>query len=194
MPDAQPAAHLGSSSKPKGRSTLQGGAKKRALPLKSPRSSSAGPKLKAAPVPKSSNKVPREASPHAKAVGKPAAKPPPKAITPLREPAAANLHQQVVTAKPPPAAAREAKSAPAVKGKAPPSPAEREQQAPYIHLRCVLWIGASSPQRKPFWRRPQRCVGLTPVLRRATIVTSAPTAMSPQTAVHVAPNPTAPSC
>ena len=48
--DAPPVAHPGSSSKRKGRSTSQGGAQKRALPLKSPRSSSDGPKLKAAPV------------------------------------------------------------------------------------------------------------------------------------------------
>ena len=54
--DLQPSA----GSKRKGRPTSQGGAKKRALPLKSPRSSSAGPKLKAAPVAKSSNKMPRE--------------------------------------------------------------------------------------------------------------------------------------
>ena len=59
MPDVQPAPHLGSSSKRKGRSTSQGGAKKRALPLKSPRSSSAGPKLKASPVPKSSKQDPK---------------------------------------------------------------------------------------------------------------------------------------
>ena len=139
MPDVQPASHLGSSSKRKGRSTSQG---ERALPLKSPRSSSAGPKLKAAPVPKSSNKIPkdREASPQAKAVGKPAAKPPPKAITPLGKAAAAKPPPASVTSKPPPAAASGAKSAPASKGKAPPSAAEREQQAPHSpQLHAVDW-------------------------------------------------------
>ena len=48
--DAPPMSHLGSSSKRKGRSSSQGAAKKRALPLKSPRASSAGPKAKAAPA------------------------------------------------------------------------------------------------------------------------------------------------
>ena len=54
----QPAPHLGSSSKRKVRSTSMGGAKKRALPLKSPRALSAGPKLNAAPVPNA--KVPEQ--------------------------------------------------------------------------------------------------------------------------------------
>ena len=74
--EAPPMSHLGSSSKRKGRSSSQGAAKKRALPLKSPRSSSAGPQAKAAPAEKSANKIPRAASPQAKAVGKPAAKHP----------------------------------------------------------------------------------------------------------------------
>ena len=121
------ASHLGSSSKRKGRSTSQGGAKKRALPLRSPRSSSAGPKLKAAPVAKSAKRIPGAASPHAKAVGKPAAKPPSKAI-PLLGQAAAKPPPASVTAKPPPSTAGGAWQAP-TKGKAPPTVAEREQHA-----------------------------------------------------------------
>ena len=68
-------------------------------PLKSPRSSSAGPKAKAAPAEKSANKIPRAASPQGKAVGKPAAKPPPKAITPLDKAAAPKGPPPAVTAK-----------------------------------------------------------------------------------------------
>ena len=67
--DVPAAVHPSSSSKRKGRSTSQGGAKKRAIPLKSPRSSSAGPKVKAAPVAKPVNKIPRAPSPPAKAAG-----------------------------------------------------------------------------------------------------------------------------
>ena len=104
MADADPAAaasHLGSGAKRKGRSSSQGAAKKRALPLKSPRASSVGPKVKSAPAekPASANKMPRAASPQgkaeSKAAGKPAAKPPPKGITPL---------SGRVAAKPPPKA------------------------------------------------------------------------------------------
>ena len=65
---------------------------------------------------------------HAKAVGKPAAKPPPKAITPLGQAAAAKPPPAAVTSKPPPGTAGGAWQAPA-KGKAPPTAAEREQQA-----------------------------------------------------------------
>ena len=119
-------AHLGSSSKRKGRSTSQGGAKKRATPLKSPRSSSAGPKIKAAPVVKPVNKIPRAKSPQpAKAAGKPAAKPPPKAITPLDKAAAPKPPPTAATAKPPPNKADEAwKDWQAAKAKV----AERQQQ------------------------------------------------------------------
>ena len=106
MAEADPAAtsHLGSSAKRKGRSTSQGAAKKRALPLKSPRASSAGPKAKSPPAEKSSsaNKMPRAAYPQAKAVGKPAVKPPPKAITLLGAHAAAKPPPKAVTSKAPP--------------------------------------------------------------------------------------------
>ena len=108
--DAAAASHLGSSAKRKGRSSSQGAAKKRALPLKSPRAASSGPKAKSAPADKSSsgNKMPRAASPLGKAVGKPIAKPPPKAITPLGAPAAAKPPPKAVTAKAPPSAAQRA--------------------------------------------------------------------------------------
>ena len=100
--DVPAAVHPGSSSKRKGRSTSQGGAKKSATPLKSPRSSSAGLKVKAAPVTKPVNKIPKPPSPPAKAAGKPAAKPPPKTITPLDKAAAPKAPPTAVTTKPPP--------------------------------------------------------------------------------------------
>ena len=111
MAEADPeaaASHLGSSAKRKGRSTSQGAAQKRALPLKSPRAAFAGPKAKSPPAekPASANKMPRAASPQgkaaSKAVGKPAVKPPPKAITPLGAPAAPKPPPKAVTSKPPP--------------------------------------------------------------------------------------------
>ena len=113
--DTAAASHLGSSSKRKGRSSSQGAAKKRALPPKSPRTSSVGAKAKSPPTirPASANKMPRSASPQGKAeskvAGKPAVKPPPKGLTPL-----SGAH---AVAKPPPkavttpaAAAKEAKA------------------------------------------------------------------------------------
>ena len=108
--DAAAASHLGSGAKRKGRSTSQGAAKKRALPLKSPRAASAGPKAKSAPADKSSsgNKMPRAVSHQGKAVGKPAAKPPPKAITLLGKAAVAKPPQKAVTAKAPPSTADKA--------------------------------------------------------------------------------------
>ena len=117
MPDVEEAvaSHLGSSAKRKGRSTSQGAAKKRALPLKSPRAASAGPKSKSPHVQKPVNKIPRASSPlSAKAVGKPLAKAPPKSVTsivPLAKAAAAKSPPATITpldkaapAKPPPAA------------------------------------------------------------------------------------------
>ena len=66
--DAPAASHLGSSSKRKGRSSSQGAAKKRALPPKSPRTSSVGAKAKSPPAtrPASANKMPRSSSPQGK--------------------------------------------------------------------------------------------------------------------------------
>ena len=91
-----PVAHLGS--KRKERSTSQGSAKKRAISLKSPRAASAGPKSKSPSAQKPVNKIPRASSPLSeKAVGKPAAKPPPKAITPIIP-----LDKAAAVAKPPP--------------------------------------------------------------------------------------------
>ena len=179
-------------SKRKGLSTSQGGAKKRALSLRPPRSSSAGPKLKAAPVAKSAKKIPRAASPHAKAVGKPAAKPPPNAITPLGKAAAAKPPPAAVTSKPPQGTVGAAWQAPA-KGKAPPTAAERERESSMqhqSHLRCLLWTGASSPQGKLSWQRHLRCTSLTPTLLRDTIVMSAHTTMCPQIGESVTPSPT----
>ena len=104
--DAAAASHLGSSSKRKGRSISQGAAKKRALPPKSPRTSSVGAKAKSPPAtrPASANKMPRSASPQGKAeskvAGKPAVKPPPKSITPLSgAPAVAKPPPKAVTSK-----------------------------------------------------------------------------------------------
>ena len=103
--DPAAASHLGSSSKRKGRSTSQGAAKKRALPPKSPRTSSVGANAKSPPAnkPASANKMPRSASPQGKAeskvAGKPAVKPPPKSITPLSAHAAAKPPPKAVTSK-----------------------------------------------------------------------------------------------
>ena len=113
--DTAAASHLGSSSKRKGRSSSQGAAKKRALPPKSPRTSSVGAKAKSPPAnrPASANKMPRSSSPQGKAeskvAGKPAVKPPPKSITPLSgAPAVAKPPPKAVTT--PAAAAKEAKA------------------------------------------------------------------------------------
>ena len=75
------------------------------------RAASAGPKAKSAPADKSTsgNRMPRAASPQGKAVGKPAAKPPPKAITPLGKAAVAKPPPKAVTAKAPPSTADKAR-------------------------------------------------------------------------------------
>ena len=119
--EPSPAAHLGS--KRKERSTSQGSAKKRAISLRSPRAASAGPKSKSPSAQKPVNKIPRASSPlSAKAVGKPAAKPPPKAITPIIP-----LDKAAAVAKPPPKAitpldiAAPAKPPASVTAKPPPS-------------------------------------------------------------------------
>ena len=100
------------SGKRKGRPASHG-AKKRALQPKSPRTSSVGAsesaKVKAPsppPRPASANKMPRSASPQAKAdstiAAKPPVKPPPKGITPITP---------VAVAKPPPKAVTSAEAA-----------------------------------------------------------------------------------
>ena len=128
------------SGKRKGRPASHG-AKKRALPPKSPRTASVGAgesasaKTKAASPPPSrattSNKMPRSASPQAKAdsviASKPPVKPPPKGITPITP---------VAVAKPPPkaitsadAAEREARARAAAEEKAAKLRAEKEAKA-----------------------------------------------------------------
>ena len=118
--EPSPAAHLGS--KRKERSTSQGSAKKRAISLKSPRAASAGPKSKSPSAQKPVNKIPRASSPlSAKAVGKPVAKPPLKAITPiipLDKAAAAKAPPKVIT---PLDQAAPAKPPASVTAKPPPS-------------------------------------------------------------------------
>ena len=129
-----------SSGKRKGRPASHG-AKKRALPPKSPRTASVGAgeggsaKTKAASPPpsraSSANKMPRSASPQAKAdsvvASKPPVKPPPKGITPITP---------VAVAKPPPkaitsadAAEREARAKAAAEEKAAKLRAEKEAKA-----------------------------------------------------------------
>ena len=131
--------HL-SSGKRKGRPASHG-AKKRALPPKSPRTASVGAgesasaKTKAASPqpsrPASANKMPRSASPQAKAdsgiAAKPPAKPPPKGITPMTP---------VAVAKPPPkaitsadAAEKEARAKAAAEEKQAKIRAEKEAKA-----------------------------------------------------------------
>ena len=128
------------SGKRKGRPASHG-AKKRALPPKSPRTASDGAgesasaKAKAASPPPSratsANKMPRSASPQAKAdsviASKPPVKPPPKGITPITP---------VAVAKPPPkaitsadAAEREARARAAAEEKAAKLRAEKEAKA-----------------------------------------------------------------
>ena len=81
MADVDPAtgSHLASGAKRKGRSVSHG-AKKRAHPPPSPRTSSAGAKARSPPAKKiaSSNKMPRSASPQGKVAGKPPVKPSPQ--------------------------------------------------------------------------------------------------------------------
>ena len=81
MVNVDPAAgsHLASGGKRKGRPASHG-TKKRALPPKSPRTSSVGAKAKSPPPsrPASANKMPRSTSPQTKAESKVAAKPPVK--------------------------------------------------------------------------------------------------------------------
>ena len=99
-------------------------AKKRALPPKSPRTSSAGAKPKSPPpsAASSSNKMPRSASPQAKAeskvTGKPPVKPPPKGVTPLTTAA---------VAKPPPKSITAAASAAEQEARAKATAAEEKQ-------------------------------------------------------------------
>ena len=177
MPDAQPAPHLGSSSKRKGRSTSPRGAKKRALPLKSPRASSAGPKLKAAPVPKSLNKIlkDREASPQPKQLVS-------QQLSRLQKPSPLwerqpqqSLHQQQSPPNHRQQQQVEQSQRQHQRGRR-LHQHRRESSRHRIHLSCMHWIGASSPRRKPFWQEPQRCIGLTPVPWKATIAMSAASA------------------
>ena len=135
MADVDPAtgSHLASGAKRKGRSVSHG-AKKRAHPPPSPRTSSAGAKARSPPAKKiaSSNKMPRSASPQPKSegkvAGKPPVKPPPKAITPLNALAVAKPPPKSVTAAAA-AAEKEAKAKAVVAEKQAKARAEKEAKA-----------------------------------------------------------------
>ena len=133
---SDPEADHPASGKRKGRPASHG-AKKRALPPKSPRTSSVGASAKAKATspppsrPASANKMPRSASPQTKAdsmiAAKPPVKPPPKGIT---------LITPVAVAKPPPkavtsaaAAEKEAKAKAAAEEKQAKIRAEKEAKA-----------------------------------------------------------------
>ena len=130
--------HL-SSGKRKGRPASHG-AKKRALPPKSPRTSSVGAsesaKVKAPsppPRPASANKMPRSASPQAQAkadsgiAAKPPVKPPPKGITPITPVAVAKPPPKAVTSAD--AAEKEARAKAAAEEKQAKIRAEKEAKA-----------------------------------------------------------------
>ena len=135
MADVDPAtgSRLASGAKRKGRSVSHG-AKKRALPPKSPRTSSVGAKAKSPPAtrPASANKMPRSSSPQPKAeskvAGKPPVKPPPKGITALSTPAVAKPPPKSVTAAAA-AAEKEAKAKAAAAEKQAKARAEKEAKA-----------------------------------------------------------------
>ena len=135
MADVDPStgSHLASGAKRKGRSVSHG-AKKRALPPKSPRTSSVGAKAKSPqPIrPASANKMPRSSSPQAKAeskvADKPPVKPPPKGITPMSAPAVAKPPPKSVTAAAA-AAEKEAKAKAAAEEKQAKARAEKEAKA-----------------------------------------------------------------
>ena len=135
MADVEPGtgSHLASGGKRKGRSVSHG-AKKRALPPKSPRTSSVGAKAKSPPTtrPASANKMPRSSSPQAKAeskvAAKPPVKPPPKGITPLSAAAVAKPPPKSVTAAAA-AAEKEAKAKAAAAEKQAKARAEKEAKA-----------------------------------------------------------------
>ena len=124
MADADPATGA-SSSKRKGRPASHG-AKKRALPPQSQRTSSAGAKARSPPATRmpSANKMPRSASPQpkseAKAAAKPPVKPPPKGITPL---------STLAVAKPPPKSVTAAAAAAEKEAKAKAAAAEKQAKA-----------------------------------------------------------------
>ena len=179
MAEADPVAmsDLGSSAKRKGRSTSQGAAKKRALPLKSPRASSVGPKAKSPPAekPASANKMPRAASPQgkaeSKAAGKPAVKPPPKAITPLGAHAAAKPPPKAVTSKAPPN--KETRH-----GRIGRRPKPKWQKGsirrtwlPRSHLHCSRSTGAVSPPVRGSTTRLPRSFAWVPTRQRGIITT-----------------------
>ena len=134
MVNVDPAAgsHLASGGKRKGRPASHG-AKKRALPPKSPRTSSVGAKAKSPPPsrPASANKMPRSTSPQTKAeskvAAKPPVKPPPKGVTPLTAAAVAKPPPKSVTSAA--AAEKEAKAKAAAEEKQAKIRAEKEAKA-----------------------------------------------------------------
>ena len=215
MVDVDPAtgSHLASGAKRKGRSVSHG-AKKRAHPPPSPRTSSAGAKARSPPAKKiaSSNKMPRSASPQPKSegkvAGKPPVKPPPKAITPLNALAVAKPPPKSVTAAAA-AAEKEAKAKAAAAEKQAKARAEKEakavadwekaretvaeresamQQLLHSHHRCSPQIGQRSPLVRSSSGRQLRLTASIRTVQKDSITTLHPTTTSAATGVSLTPS------